>query len=129
LVAHTPRACNCPYLTPNCNVCREYMLAERVGISRRIILHKALYYYPERFSTKTHNRWSVDDAAYEAEELWYLMLTDRLGLRNELVHDPKPQWAHLGEGMLEIDWTNPDVLAALRPFLQSSTRSVRMGNP
>lgn len=112
------KSCECEELVKDCNDCRAWMIEERNHIGDRIILHKALYYYPEKFPTKILNKWSAPDETYDGEEKWYLKLTDMLGLVNELVHDVGPTMEHLGIGMMEIDWNNPRVIKVLTPYLK-----------
>lgn len=76
--------------------------------SRLLIVHKAVYYYPDRFDDRTRTLWTVGDAAYDSEERWYLILCKLLGKPNTLVHDTSE-----GSGMMEVDFEREDVKEAL----------------
>jgi hypothetical protein len=116
------RLCVCINLQPDCYDCLEYAKKEIVNISKRIILHKAIYYYPEKFSTSTINKWEVNDNTYDSEEKWYLMLCKLLNHPNMLVHDLDKTSSYYvpGPGMMEVDFTRADVIQALKPFIKDN---------
>jgi uncharacterized protein YqgQ len=96
----------------------EHLFDEYQRLYQLIILNKILYYAPERLPEKVHNTWSITDDAYDSMERRYLWLCEQLELPNALVHKEYPDVPeHLnGTGMLEVDFTHPDVQDVLKRF-------------
>ena len=77
----------------------------------KIIEAKILYYQPDADWTEGFADGKMPtDAQYDELEKQYLTLCRELGEENSLVHKGYPGFEDIpGDGMMEIDWEDPDV--------------------
>lgn len=92
-----------------------------IDLGWKIIAYKLMYYNPELIGEGSRKELEIDDHSYDALEMEYLALCERLSTKNTVVHK-LPEGASetlkalSTDAMMEPDLTRPSVQLVLSKY-------------